>query len=410
MNTIIEDFKHNTTKWMTALFLFIKPLSDMWYQNRWLDGILLVYVCILVIKQRKEIQWTKELSVLLLTVCYFTISYTIDAPIGNVVSIIKVVSIAFIVLLAHTSKMGDIYDYLVIVKWSYCLVLVVNYVYLFAGLGFKQWPPDRVTYSVVFSGPYYFKTDLAIAMTQAIIVFLLGQSLSIIDLLASGLALLLIVISNSRSLLGVALLIIALFLLKKVFREKIRLRYFFICAFVLLIFSILGLRLIARIPLLEKYQFIAFKSIKEIEEIGYGTGIEGFLLYNTNYRSLIWIEHIKYMWNDGLLHRLFGHGGCLHNTDLFSGDPHSMYVWSLASGGLIGACLLLICIALSFRQLTLIENKHIYYLAMALMALFLIVGFSVTTTLHTQSVWIPFFICSLAYRRGEQKAGFRESV
>lgn len=411
-----EKIKKYIDIWPVAILLFLKPLSDMWYQNRVIDVVLVLYAAVLWIVFRKHFRLSKHLIIVSSGLAYFAVRCLLDGSTAGVLSGFKLASAILMLWLAmemDTNKTSSMLD---VVKVSYLIVIAVNYLYYFMGWGFQYWGSQNQTDSYTFTGPYYFKTDLAIAMIQAIIVILYAERVHIWDGIWVLLASWMIIISNSRIMFAALIAVLLFFALRcyavkkngELFQRTDRfviIKMFVLC--ILFVVLAVGIQKgVSELSVFKDQNYYSFADAEELTSMDYGNEegatVEDVIRYNTNFRSVIWKEHLQYMWDNGIVCRLFGHGKNLEGATWTSQDAHGLYVWVLSAGGLIGAVVFLIGLLTVVMRISRIQNVKQFYMALAFFVVFALIGISYTTLENTQTTWISFFFMTLACK-GAQK-------
>jgi O-antigen ligase len=392
---MIRNVKESRQYLKIALLLvvFLKPISDMFYQSHLLDIVLLALVGLLVILRNEKIrsQITEKDYLLISVVCYYVVVIFVSNIQNGFVNAVKCLSIIGLYLLGELYYSEARIQHALI--WSYRMVVGFQLFLYLSGRGWQEWTTQNEVMTRTFVGSYYFKTDLAMAMIQALIVFLFVESHKHLDYLFAILALYFVFISNSRAYFAFSFFTIGVYLIKRIIKRKVPLKVLLCTFLALLLIAVVGLKVVTSIPSLADKHYFSFASKSDLEEMGYGEGeigLQEVLKYNTNYRYTIWQGQIEYFSRQSLARRLFGCGNNYPNTqDGFIGDAHSLYIAVLVNGGYVGMLLVLFLIIDIIRQVFRIEDVGRFYLVGLMIFSVLFIGVSIVSTRSTQCTWIP---------------------
>lgn len=373
--------------------VFLKPISDMFYQYQLLDIILLALTMLVVILRvlKKGLQITTEDYLLICVICYYVAIIIVNSKQNGFVNAIKCLSIIGLYLLGKLFYSEACIQQGML--WSYRLVVVFQLILFLLGRGWQEWTSQNELMTRTFVGSYYFKTDLAMAMIQALIVFLFAGSQKYLDYFFAIIAIYLVFISNSRAYFAFAIFTLGVYLIKRITKQKVSLKLLLCMFAVLLLVAVVGLKVVTSIPSLSDKHYFSFASKTDLEEMGYGDGEIGFqdvLKYNTNYRYTIWQGQVEYFVNQPLIRKMFGCGNFFPNAqDGFIGDAHSLYIAVLVNGGYVGTILFLLLLISITRQVFKIEDVDSFYLIGLMVFSVLFIGGSIVSTRSTQCTWIP---------------------
>lgn len=351
---------------------FLKPIADMFYAYQIFDIVLLSIAFFSFTKGRLQRIHIIDFIIILLFVL-FTFSLFRNVSAFSAYTYVKIVS-GFLLYFLGRMFYQHWPRFIFQLQRGYLLVLIVVILSYFTGTGFKSWG-DIYT----FVGYYYFKTDLAAAMTQCVIVFGLLPRLKKMDYLIFAICSYFVIISNTRMYYFIIfILLFLIFYYQKYPNKRIRINDKF---YFLIVASIVGLLIILNII---------------------GQYVEGFLLFsfddtsdlmngkNTQGRNQIWELIYGYFKRQDFLTRLIGidlisdsmHGGT---------DSHNLYLKILYSTGYLGMGIYILFIFTCFHYMNKVKSNRLFYVTSSLFGMFLLGGISYSTILSTQISWLPMF-------------------
>ena len=329
-----------------SLLLFLKPITDMFYQFRFLDALLLAYAAGVLVFSAGKIARQKIDLIALLIILMFTQSFLKNVSFGSLLIYIKIISQYLLFFIARKSY-EDTERYVSVLQKSYLIVLITNLLAIGLGYGTVLWGEAHT-----LRGMYYYKTDLSIAMLQLIILFIMKSRWSWYDFLVMLAGFSMIVLSNSRLffILSVEILFAA-FLYRYESRMKLPLRI----GFKLFI----GFALVGVLAIFLQKQL---NSITYFQDANFITFDFTDAAYNTQGRATIWkVTFARYM-QAGPLDRIFGidlTSDMLYNG-FFSANAHNMYLKNLFCIGLAGLIVSLIFYLLTIPCFNRLKDRNLF--------------------------------------------------
>ncbi len=374
-----------------AVFVLVclKILADMFWQFPVLDMLLLGFALVILglhlPQSRVSYGLPDAASVLLLTLLTFSFSKSVD---GAVV-FFKMASAIILYFLGRESS-ESFNEAVKGALIASIVVLVLNAATFVSGAGFQTWGDANT-----FSGLYYFKTDLASAMSLVLITGLYYINQPVIKIIYIIICSLLIVASNARAYYIILLLTGGLYI---TYRLNIRITV------KLAIYGLVGI-----LGALYLLNWIFSTGI--FQDMGY-VGIQFdslsdlFDAANTQGRNAIWDDLFSRISSGGLGAQLLGFDltGDIVVVNGSEYGAHSLYVGLLYNTGVIGlACFmyLLLYTFNSIRKLSRIDSTKAYYVITLLMQV-LISGVSVHVLQFTGNVWIPMLFFGMAITIGRE--------
>lgn len=367
----------------------LKILADMFWQFPVLDMLLLGFALVILglhlPQSRVSYGLPDAASVLLLTLLTFSFSKSVD---GAVV-FFKMASAITLYFLGRESS-ESFNEAVKGVLIASIFVLILNAATFVSGAGFQTWGDANT-----FSGPYYFKTDLASAMSLVLITGLYYINQPIIKIIYLIVCSLLIVASNARAYYIILLLTGGLYI---TYRLNIRITV------KLAIYGLVGI-----LGALYLLNWIFSTGI--FQDMGY-VGIQFdslsdlFDAANTQGRNAIWDDLFSRISSGGLGAQLLGFDltGDIVVVNGSEYGAHSLYVGLLYNTGVIGlACFmyLLLYAFNSIRNFSQIDSTKAYYV-ITLLVQVLISGVSVHVLQFTGNVWIPMLFFGMAITIGRE--------
>lgn len=354
---------------MDILF-FLKPIVDMLYAYQFLDIILLVLVLFFLVNKRiDKFVFLDFIVVLLLGL--FALSFAQDT--NGLNTFIKIAS-AFLMYFLGRMYYKSWYKYVYQLQKGFIIILIITLFSYITGIGYIQWGSVNT-----FTGFYFFKTDLAAAMTQCAIMLCIMPKLKRIDYLLLITCCYLAFISNARMYYFIILILLGLiFIYQRYPYKRIEINTKF---FVIIIVCIVGL--LIGLNILGRYidDFLLFK-IDNASDLMNDSNTQG--------RNQIWEKIYDHFQNQNLVTRLIG-------IDLVSDsiygehNSHNVYLKILYSTGYIGISLFLIFIFYSLYYINKVKSARLFYISCSLFGIFLLGGISYITLESTQISWLPMF-------------------
>lgn len=370
---------------MKMLFFF-KPIVDMLYQYQFLD-ILLMLICICCFfSPNYKINYKKIDYVVLILSFLFFLSFIRN--INGWSQFLKIESSFLLFFLGRFYRMGT-HKLIRCLQKGFIPVIIVSVIAYITGLGFEYWGNYNT-----FRGFYFFKTDLALAMTQCFIVFSFIQSKSIILKLIPLICLFFVVISNARIYYLILLIVLLLSILYyyeiKTNRIIVKLNTkFFLFVFVLVIFIIL---LMIHLNGILDNSFL----LLDMSDGLYSDA-------NTQGRTVVWAEILKIFSDSDFINKLFGIDLCSDISPSLGHNSHNCYLKVLFSIGYIGSILFLLYLTFVFKEIAKIRNRFYFYVTLSFYITYLFGGLSYISIESTQGTWITMFMIGNVITRNEKE-------
>lgn len=390
---------------INILFLS-KPIFDMFYKYPILDAVLVLFLIYYLITNSKKVKLTKANILLLLLFFLLTRSLLMQFNLGTFTTYIKIASALMMFIAAQLNEYP--HKTLRIIALSYLIPLSVNSLLGLTGNGYIYWG-DILT----FSGTYYYKTDLAIAIVLGVIFFRYylfnsdSRNLKKIAFLFIFLiAPYLIIKANSRMFIivyGITLIFICGEYLKnkrfnnltksqKKYKFSLGVRTLIVASVVVLVSSIL--LVYNNTTASQNALNIDFENI--------------FSEKNTQGRSEIWPAAIKGFSESPFLNKLFG-SYLNADYDIISKfyndakDAHNNLIKITLNFGIIG---LMLFIVFMFRVIYLLNASYkrhknetdIIFILNTILLLFIffnLPGMTQSNIIYTQSSWYAFYFFGL---------------
>jgi len=376
-----EKFKSELNKALELaimVLIALKPIVDMFYELRVLDGVLLVValalVVVLSVCNGLKVSRVDVVPILWMLMIILSVLISRENTMWN--PVIKLLSIFPIYYLGKYVPADQNLKAQGMLRGTLLIVLSINVLTLLCGKGYQVWAQDANT----FSGLYYFKTDLALAMAQVILFILVYRSAKWYHWFACVAAAGLMILSNSRIYFAVTLILICICGIWFRWRgTKIEFKKISIFAITAILASVLLIAVMAQIPFFKSRHFISFTLDGSIKDI---------LVYNLMFRNIIWTDVLKAYLKSGCFHILFGNG-C--NVNMPWHDAHSMYVATVYNFGIIGIVLLIMLLVWAWCLIRDGSDNQDYFLNLGLWIIILVAGISYVTTESTQYTWITGF-------------------
>lgn len=373
---------------MEAVF-FLKPLVDMLYVFQFLDVILMVFCIYCFFTPRFKITPLKTIDIVALVLMLLFLFSFIRNPKGWS-QFLKIESSFLLYFLGRFYKMG-FPKLLQCLQRGFIPVLVVTVIAFLAKTGFVYWGQINT-----FKGVYYFKTDLALAMTQCFIVYGYhrGHNNKLLRYLILACCLFFILIANARIyylIMGLVLFITACYYYElKNRRIIVRLNFkFWLYAAMLLVLTVL---------IMIWLNGILGGSLLLVDPTD---GLYGEA--NTQGRSIVWAEIYDIFANSNLLSRFMGIDLCSDISPSLGHNSHSLYLKILFSTGYVGCLFFLFFIVLILKTISSLDNRFYFYITLTFFIMFILGGVSYITIESTQATWIAMFIVGKAVTLNNRK-------
>lgn len=338
---------------LISILLFIKPLIDMFYQFQLLDIVYFVIVFFVFLINLNKHKIKGDEVFIILFVLLLSLSFARN--INGIKTYIKMMS-PF--LLFYSLKCQN-HLYLRPLLYSYLLIVLINFMTLSFNDGYVYWGSIKT-----FRGLYFYKTDLACAMSQAILVFLIYLKKNKILLIPIILSLIMCYYSNSRISIVVNLIIILLYFIMKKNRNLLQIFLILFCCSALFFFV---------------YSNISSSNMLTIDFNNF------FSEANTQGRSVIWKNIFDIYNNSNLISKLFG-VDLVSDQTILNGDiygSHSMYLKILFSIGIVGIVTLamfVICNLIKFNH----YSRLYKFIALSNFMILFVNGITISVIEYTQ--------------------------
>lgn len=360
--------------------VFVKPLADMLWMAPWLDVVLTVAALIALVLLVAE-QWVRfgiPDVVALLLVALVIRSWSEDTSAFS--TMVKMGS-AFVLYFMGRLSVPYYSNALKAIRISALICVVVCMIMYVLGIGFKTWGFSRT-----FCGPYYFKTDLAFAMTFAAALLLYWKDGPKWRLLAVVSCFFLVFESNARAYYFASVVVLALYF---AWRYSVRIGFGTIAGVALSIVLVLELLNVATSVGLLGNGFIGFQ-FSSLADLFSGANTQG--------RNEIWLILLGMIKASPLTSKLFGID-LASDLIMVNGSEygsHSLYVGTLFNLGIVGLLLLFLFVLYIFRSVTVTQARNqgdeTPYLVLTLVLIFLISGISVHVLQYSANTWIPMLM------------------
>ena len=467
MNAVIKTCKDKTTElfhyamknpFSVYFLLFFKPIVDMLWDVAILDYALLAYaIAILAYNLIKRPDVFKRFR-LMDYLCFAILFLMVMAFFRNTDGFRVFVKTAsqFILFFIGRYCHEETDKCITALRYSSFVVVGVNALVLFVGffngLGFQMWGG-----ALTFSGTYYFKTDLALAMTQCLIFILFVKKLRWYNYTLAVLASVMIFLSNARISFVIAFMIFGLVFLYKIsrfFKRRIRIFDLRLIATmgICIALAIASLFVLSKLPIAESLGHISLSvdnsqvqgdlpitdgtdgSITDTDgdgtldeeadsdEFTFATiknkiislWLKVYTPANTQGRSDIWRLLFKDFSSRDPLQKIFGIDFI---SDQFNhqvgsdvvANAHSSYFKTLYSLGIVGFILFFIFMFCTLTKLQKSERKLNFFIPLSLMVIVLVSSLTNSSIEYTQSTWVPMMFLGLLFRRDPQPHDEEES-
>ena len=400
LTSILEKtFGRKTTCAECVLYLvvFLKPLADMVWSASWIDIVLtaLAMVAFILLAAERQIRFGIPD-----VMAFFLMLLVFRSWGGDASALSAMVKMASAFLLYYVGRTAGFYCEKVIKALriaSLICVAICLAMYAF-GIGFKIWGSSRT-----FCGPYFFKTDLAFAMTFAAVLLLYWKDGPRWRFLAVAACAFLVFESNARAYYFIFVIALALYL---AWRYSVRIGFKIVIGVALGILALLELLNVVTSAGLLGNSFIGFQ-FNSLSDLFSGSNTQG--------RNEIWTVLIGMIEEASPVDQLFGID---LTSDLISVNgseygSHSLYVGTLFNLGVVGLILLLAFIALVFRSAEVMQERKrddsMPYMTLTLLLTFLLSGISVHVLQYSANSWMPMLVfgmaVSLARESGQKRSG-----
>lgn len=366
-----------------CLVVFVKPLADMLWSALWLDVVLTAatLVAFVLLYSERFIRFgVSDVVALLLFVLVLGSWHGEPAAFSTMVKM----SSAFLLYFVGRASLPYCENVVKAMRAASLICVVVCAALFAAGSGFKIWGMART-----FCGPYFFKTDLAFAMTFAAALLLYWKDGPRWRYLAVAACALFVFESNARAYY---IVFVVVFILWYAWRCSVRIGFGTIVGVAVGMVAILELLNVITSAGLLGSNFIGFQ---------FDTFSDLFSGANTQGRNVIWAALLEMIRSAPLFNQLFGIDliSDLIMVDGSEYGSHSLYVGTLFNLGVVGLFLLLVLVAFALKSAAVVQGREkgdtMPYLALALALTFLISGISVHVLQYSANSWMPMLMFGL---------------
>ena len=357
------------------LVFFLKPMVDMMYKLQILD-YLLVFICLIcLLKKCKMILNRMDIAILIL-MGLFAFSFLRNT---NGLSQFFKIESGFLLYFIGRNYYCHVNKYIHIIRIGFIPVMLVTMITFVTGSGFQMWGNINT-----FSGLYFFKTDLAVAMAQCMLFYLFAKEQTINKRIIIFVCLFFSVLSNARAYYFIDSLIILIWFAFFLENRKNRKRFLKInlklLVYILLI-AIGVLLLLNYLAPLFGDQFLMFQ-FDSIADVYNDSNMQG--------RNLVWEDIYDKFSRKDFLTRCIGIDLC-SDVSFLQYDSHNMYLKLLYSTGYIGVCFFLYYIICIVHYINRLKSRRLYYIMICLFVIYFFSGMSYITIQSTQLTWLPMF-------------------
>lgn len=354
------------------IVFFFKPIVDLLYQYKALDIILCILCFCYLFINVKPFRLCNIDCVVFALVLLFTISYFNN--LNGLIIYIKIISAFLLYFLGrlHYIKWPKLVYQL---QKGFLIVWLITLYSFITKEGFISWGNFTT-----FTGYYFFKTDLAAAIAQSIVIVFAMHSLRKIDYAIMFLCIFFILLSNARMYYFITFIILGIIFIynrKPHIRVKFNPKLFLGITLSITILLILMNSL--NHILGDKLLLFDFKDTSDL--------MSGA---NTQGRNIIWERVYRYFNQQDFITRLFG-------VDLVSdtrgGDhnAHSLYLKILFSIGYVGSILYIFFFILAIKHINSVKSNRLYYITACFTIIYLLSGISNAALEYSQLTWLPMF-------------------
>lgn len=372
------------------LLIFVRFIIDYFWEFKILNivhtGIISIFALLCFFSQKNisfKVIVPDILIFLFISICFFSFIRS-DFGEESIIDFFKMVPLIFYYIIGRCLTKDISLKYLSYFSISAVLILFLCSI---SGIGYQYWGSVNT-----FSGGYFFKTDLALAILIFLSISLAYIENSIGKLFLLMFSIIIVFLANSRISIPILFLImfISLYpidkLLKKFGRNSVKI-------FIAILSSLLV------------FSFIDFS---KMDMVGFDIK-DPFSENSTQGRNLIWAAILDYYNSLSIFQKIFGAGMAsdLVAASVFYQDPrfeairaHSSYLWLLICTGWLG---LIFFIAFLFSVFNFIKNSIILNryskknvcIFICLLSVFILMSFTVELIIRTQITYILFFFAGL---------------
>jgi O-antigen ligase len=386
---------------IVTLLFFLRYISDYFWEYKITSVISIVFVLAVSLSilyrdlyfNRINKPWLERshLYILLLLLLFFY-NFITDYNAISLAIMIKVLSSIVCFYLGLKLKINDFSNQALFFLPVVAIVILV----MFSGGGYQYWGDYNT-----FSGGYYFKTDVALAMT----IFFIFASVSkinrnIVLFIVIPICAYVIYKSNARAYYFVYFIVIMFYLLDdKIFKFLNDIKKFILFTVSLSFIIILVFYYLSSF-ISSDYLFIDFSS--------------GFSDANLQGRNIIWETLLNYyVYEASIWCKLVGSGLSFDSNYanlIFGGDfthnAHNTYIYVLISNGILGFIFFMLFLYYVMARLVYLSNrdmnknqKEILYVLLSLFTIFTISSLSNVTLIYNQLTWFFMLFSGLLWNK-----------
>uniref|UniRef100_A0AB33IYX9 O-antigen ligase family protein n=1 Tax=Prevotella sp. GTC17254 TaxID=3236794 RepID=A0AB33IYX9_9BACT len=295
---------------------------------------------------------------------------------------------AFVLYFLGRAYYSNWKDYIKPLRYSFYIVLAVTVFSYVTGAGFQEWGGVNT-----FTGLYFFKTDLAAALSQCLLVFLFKEKRGYtkIEVLTIGVCAIFILLANARIYY---LVLVVFFVFAYMHQREIKTGRIVKISprFIALILLSVGLLIVSM-------SYVATNTKLGEEYLLINLNDEGGLLSagNTQGRSVTWANILMFFNNQPLITRFFGYDLVSDaNVGGIGFNAHSLYIKLLFSLGYFGCFVFFMLVWAVIMNLNKLSDRRLFYLTIGYMLIFFVGGISYTSIESTQLSWYALFFMGLS--------------
>lgn len=375
--------------------LIIKPIVDMLWNIKWLNYFIMVYALLILIYEYRSLKIiVQKIDVIVfLSLLFICLSFSQEIHEETVKIFIKLLS-PFVLYYIGRNMKEEPYILMKYMCTGYFFAFLIDLIMFSLNKGFIYWG-----HALTFTGLYFFKTDLGVALLWLVLLILIDENWFIKRKLSSliivTLSTAMIILSNSRMTL---ILLLYLFGLAFAYYQEKKTGYLLkfnlklvLSTLTIVLLGLYLIRFLSNSDLFVNKGFIAF-DFDKLSELYSPENLQG--------RNAIWTYLMNEFNSQGILRKMFGLGlySYVGGGSYYSGlSSHSIYIGVLYSFGYIGMLLSLVYTICIIQKLNKEKDRRIFYMTLFSMTLLLIYGFSVNTHEFTNYTWNFALLTGIVY-------------
>lgn len=381
------------------LLFFLRFVSDYFWEYKAISLLgavaslmSIVAVSLKKLRHRPRLEiYRNELLILILALIFFVNALIYRSPENTLIVGKVIISISMFFLGRHLHSSKNKYVYTLYIP----IYLLIIYSFI-SGSGFQQWG-DVTT----FSGGYFFKTDLALALTIFTVFLLISDVHQMFKVMFVALNFLIVFYSNAR----VYYVIFPLVCFVYYYRE-------FVFANARYTLKMAASLMLLTLVFIQVFSFI-IKNISSGSNLLFFDFSQGFSSVNTQGRNIIWENLILHYADSGIVKQMFGAGltadvDYAQNLYWLEGfNAHNTYLYLLVSLGALGLFVFLCFIYVSLKRFMKIASSNVLssfekenlFCFLSFAIIFLISGLTNVTIIFQQVSYFFFFYCGFLYNK-----------